>query len=387
MNMLIKKSLLLYCIVIALIGAYVQIAMIALIDDSGSSLSSLIKLVIIVISILYGLKNNVSRTSMYNYWLFWCLWIIFDFYVLGMKGVGMSNLFHALFPACCYFMFYHFFSKNKISKYHLIGFLLLWLETVYLNYRTTFFVDGLVLGSDAIVSNMIFWNICFIPFLLLLKNNPLKITLLVISFMLSLISGKRSASICVGLIVIFTIYPLLKNKSNSLKIGIISLFFTLILLGYNYLSFYFGYIVNRINDSDPDGNGRLPIYQKVLNTYEDGDFISILFGNGYNSIYNIIGTNAHNDALQMLFDYGIVGFFFYVAFICLAFKNVIKSRRYSQNFYPSILASFLIIIVLGMVSNLYAFNSYFAFICSIFGMYEGNLNNNNNVYINCNSRV
>lgn len=368
-----KKALLFYILIIALIAVYIKTAMIALVDDDGSSLSSLVKLVIFVIAVFYGFSNTLHKTSMYKYWVFWSVWIFVDFFILGNSGVGTSNFFHALFPACCYFTFYRFSSNNYFSKFYVWGFVFLWVETIYFNYQTTFSLNNLVLGSDAVISNMVFWSVAFIPFLLLIHNTPMKILLLVISFAITLVSGKRSASICSGVIILFTIWPLLKKKSNSVKVGIIFLFSLLLVSLYNYFSFYFDYINNRISNGSSDGNGRLPIYEKLMFKFESGDTLSLFVGNGYNSIYSLVGTNAHNDALQMLFDYGLIGLLSYLVFIFLLIKVVINSRKKSLYFYPSLLAVFVIVVVLGMVSNLYVFNSYFAFICSLLGVYEGSL--------------
>ena len=368
-----KKALLFFVLIIALIAVYIKTAMIALVDDSGSSLSSLIKMLIFLIAVFYGFSSHIRKTGMYKYWQFWSVWIFIDFYLFGNSGVGSSNFFHALFPACCYFIFYRFFANNYFSKIHICSFVLLWIETVYYNYQNTFFLNDLILGTDAVISNMVFWSVALIPFLLLIHNLPIKIFLLVISVAVTLVSGKRSASICSGVIILFTIWPLLKKKSSSIRIGILFLFGAFFLFLYRYFLFYFEFVNDRITNGSSDGNGRLPIYEKLMFKFESGDALSLFFGNGYNSIYSLVGTNAHNDALQMLFDYGLVGLFSYILFVFLLVKMVFTSRSKSLYFYPSLLAAFVIVVVLGMVSNLYVFNSYFAFICSLLGVYEGSL--------------
>ena len=114
-----KKALLFFVLIIALIAVYIKTAMIALVDDSGSSLSSLIKMLIFLIAVFYGFSSHIRKTGMYKYWQFWSVWIFIDFYLFGNSGVGSSNFFHALFPACCYFIFYRFFANNYFSKIHL----------------------------------------------------------------------------------------------------------------------------------------------------------------------------------------------------------------------------------------------------------------------------
>ncbi len=366
-----KKASLFFILIIVIFAIYIKTAMIALVDDGGSSLSSLVKMVIFFITVIYGFTSHIHKTSMYKYWLFWSVWIFIDFYLFGNNGVGISNFFHALFPACCYFIFYRFFANNYFSIIHICFFVLLWIEAVYFCYQTTFSLNNLVLGTDAIISNMVFWSVALIPFLLLLHNTSIKFLLLVISFAVTLVSGKRSASICSGVIILFTTWPLLKKKSSSIKIGLLFLLSILFIFLYRYFSFYFEYINNRFSNGGLDGNGRVPIYEKIMLKFESGGALSLFYGNGYNSIYSLVGTNAHNDALQMLFDYGLVGLFSYILFVFLLAKMVITSRKKLLYFYPSLLAVLVIVVVLGMVSNIYVFNSYFAFICSLLGVYEG----------------
>ncbi|MBQ3946470.1 MAG: hypothetical protein II670_12820, partial [Alphaproteobacteria bacterium] len=108
----------------------------------------------------------------------------------------------------------------------------------------------------------------------------------------------------------------------------------------------------------------------VLEQNSIGDWI---LGRGYGSIVLSRHTNAHNDALQMLFEYGIIGLFVYIAMFIYAIKRARVLRRNNSEYYLGYAISIVIFIVLGMVSNLVVFNSYFAFICAFWGIVESKL--------------
>ena len=69
-------------------------------------------------------------------------------------------------------------------------------------------------------------------------------------------------------------------------------------------------VTNRFEAMNEDeGNGRLDIYSDVFVQYLDSDLFSQLFGHGYNMVSVVLkGPSAHNDFLEVLYDYGIIGF-------------------------------------------------------------------------------
>jgi len=84
-----------------------------------------------------------------------------------------------------------------------------------------------------------------------------------------------------------------------------------------------------------------------------------------------IGNSAaHNDALQFFYEFGFVGFSLYLAFIIILLRRIRIIRNYAMDYYVGYLFCVITAIILGLFSNLVAFNSYFAFICSYLGVAE-----------------
>ena len=96
----------------------------------------------------------------------------------------------------------------------------------------------------------------------------------------------------------------------------------------------------------------------------------MIAGRGYGSFKETGHTNAHNDALQLLYEFGLIGLMFYIALLLILFRRLKVVKKYAEEYYVGYIFCFITIVVLGMFSNLITFNSYFAFLCSYLAMAE-----------------
>lgn len=125
-------------------------------------------------------------------------------------------------------------------------------------------------------------------------------------------------------------------------------------------------IVSRIQDmevspldrfEDTSGSGRSQIYSKIIDGVVQSSFGALLYGHGFyatsdftkNSLEFNIAVVAHNDWLEVAYDFGLVGLILYLSILLSILRSVIKSERRESNLLLIALAIFLVRTSFSMV--------------------------------------
>ena len=100
---------------------------------------------------------------------------------------------------------------------------------------------------------------------------------------------------------------------------------------------------NSQEDFSSGGNGRAEIMSKVLYLLNyESNTSSIIFGHGVNAISRTIGIGGHNDFLEVLYCYGIIGLVLFITFLIYLIKEIriLLSNTHRIAFYISIIILF-----------------------------------------------
>lgn len=359
---------------------YSYLEMTALETESlASSSLALTKVVIMILALYLILRGgfNKYKSKLKRFWFAWIIFLIIEFllYLLIGEGGGLSYL-HTLFAPFCFLLMYYLciLSPNP-EKYIVWGFVCLFLFTGgYAVYLTlTYSIRLIEVGN--FVSNLVFWPICAFVFVTVVRNQLLKFILFVPMIILAIFMAKRSAMIIVFLELCVFSFSLLNNSKRSrgklsLVIYIVIGLMTLSFITSNFSQFTESTFA-RFEEMDEDkGSGRVTIYQIASKNVLSFSPFEMMLGRGYGSFKETGHTNAHNDALQLLYEYGFVGLLFYIAFLLILFGRLKMVKKYAERYYVGYIFCIITIVVLGMFSNLITFNSYFAFLCSYLAMAE-----------------
>ena len=142
---------------------------------------------------------------------------------------------------------------------------------------------------------------------------------------------------------------------------------------FHYFGSYLDALSSRMGGIvEDEGSGRIDIYKITLAGISQGNALDLLVGHGCNSILDLNIPNAHNDLLQMMYEYGIVGVIFYVVLLVDRFRQIARFRKMENGMYMAYLSSFYIFFFLGIFSNLVPLMSYFVFSTLLWGFLEGN---------------
>jgi len=231
--------------------------------------------------------------------------------------------------------------------------------------------------------NLVYYVLCFLPFVLCVKKNSIKmIFLLMISFSL-LISLKRTAFIAfvVALFVSYLIDRHILGKKRKKKLVYTLVIFLTIITGifmYNYIVDAFNLdIILRLQQLSTDGwSGRDIIYRSVWHYQLNSTAGEWLIGRGYNGVSNTSAASylffsspaAHNDFLEILYDYGIIGLSIYLLFCIKLIKHSIKLIRLKSDMAGPFAASLIIFFILSVFSILILYPRYYLYLVLFWAM-------------------
>lgn len=221
-------------------------------------------------------------------------------------------------------------------------------------------------------------SIYYIVFLLpIAMNSKYKWWHITLAFICVLLSTKRGSFIAFsGGIFAMIMVNGVKEKKNVIKY-LIPL--AVILVTYQYISTIYDIeIFDRLKTiADDEGSGRVDIYKQIWNKFSESSVINILLGHGglLSTVY-VTGDNAaHNDILEILYDFGCIGLFFYLNFY-LSLLRVFRMSYEKQSSSCGPFAYSIVAFTISMlVSNVVFVLQYFLLLIVSWGVIIPNLYN------------
>lgn len=277
---------------------------------------NIISLLFIFIAFLYYLKNNkvkipfaIKSALVYSaFSVFNCLIVESDMSVFDLYSILMI-----VFYPCVMLVFYYIgLSTNIVRRDKIItNILFVAMIMIVLLSLISLRTDRL----DYIMVSNAYYPLCLLPLVIAVnnRNNLWRYIIIVFTFIVLLLSNKRTGTIAF-LLFIFCFLLIKPRKTASLKI--ISNLFVLSIVGislyflYSYVldSFDLNILQKLMNLSQDNGSGRSDIYISVWNAIKVSDFVDLFLGHGMHSVGNVlvIHDSAHNDFLQIFYEYGLL---------------------------------------------------------------------------------
>ena len=223
------------------------------------------------------------------------------------------------------------------------------------------------------VLNLIYFVMSFIPWINLIGTRK-KITFLnSVILVLVLISLKRGAIIIYTLMVLS--YFLVKNfkdtkKLNTLlKIGLFFSIFVAAIFFVNYLTD--GFLLHRFSSNELfSGSGRNILYERAITHIKERSIFDKLVGFGSGSSIALLGNGVHNEWLEFLFSYGIIGALLYLNFVLAILIKTFKLIRAKSDISPVLTQAAVLVTVIGLFDGFYFMHSTL-YIMLFFGTISG----------------
>lgn len=325
-----------------------------LISKDGS-IGSISLLMIYVISFVYFIKILTSHEGITNFmkvWIAFLIFPVFSFIFTGNLETEDSIFRQILTNFLPFFPVYYFANKGILTRQHLILFLILLLPVLSIKFFQTTSAIQLERGREDVVSNSIYPIMGLLPFVFLIRNKLISFGIINLIWFLSVQSNKRAAIVAGAITLILFLYQNIYLSSQKNKIwNYLSAF--VFIIGISYFAFYYYqqnyYLQERINlMMDGQTSGRDNLFEELFNAwYHSDSFFNYLFGLGFNASRAITTHVSHNDWIDVLGSYGLVGLIFFL----LLWKALIN-QFFDKYWNKSKKISYILILIIAFLATM-----------------------------------
>ena len=223
---------------------------------------------------------------------------------------------------------------------------------------------------DIKAPDSVFIILLLFPLVFFFRNQVFDLTLFVFVGLSCLQSYKRSVIIVYGLMVILYLFYLRARSRKNMSRGLTSFFLALAFgLAVVYVikdnSAATDHAIERFTEDETGGSGRQGMYEQVWSMYQSSSIGDKVFGHGFDAVKDqVFGISAHNDLLEVLYDYGLIAalaYCFLIIRIVLLFIKLMKSHE-SVQFERLMLGVILSFILILSMLNCIITSPFFVFI-------------------------
>ena len=222
------------------------------------------------------------------------------------------------------------------------------------------------------VMNLAYNVIVLLPWLSALglnRTNPLAYIMVSLAV---LISMKRGALIVLSLMVIFGFLAegVLRGAVRRwlVKLTLFWLFFGLGLYAADRLSG--GFLTSRFSlDQLTSGSGRTILYTTAFSDIFSRGLVDFLIGMGSGSSVATLGTGVHNEWLEFLYSFGLIGVLLYAMLYVILLLECSKATTRTPSLLPACTMMLVFMSVYGMIGGIY-FMHLSLYVFSFFGVVD-----------------
>lgn len=337
-------------------------------EKEGSLLPALMG--VLLLGVFMFRKYLFGENKVFNSLLFFSIWEAIIIVVFNHESFNnlVGHIFMVTMPVMSYYLSYNLSTllDEKRNEFQIIFFVVL----VYLVYR---YIE-IILSSGGFGSGhfaVAYYPMFLLPLVLLTSSKWLKYICLFIIIAVVLSSGKRTGllAMSLGLFAYIYVSEYLKRK-DIIRTMVVGFFFVTI-LGCIIIFIgdeFGGESINRLLQmrQQDQSEARDYIYAEVYNMITRSDFTHFFVGHGFSSVIrdSILGFSAHNDFLEIAYDYGLIGLVLYILFYYNSLKCLILNIRYDSIGSAEYASLMVMFFVLSMTSHvvIYILMTLFTFI-------------------------
>ena len=252
-------------------------------------------------------------------------------------------------------------TQRSLTVFLLLSVLLGYFYFTHAEYEKILRLKHGGLGEVTINASTIF--LVIIPLLFFLKNRLVLIVLMTIIVFFVVSSGKRG-NIVSTIIPFYLLYRTNVKSKRTFGAQVLMLagYIGLVTIAYQVIT-NSDYLTRRLNNTiEGDSSGRDVIYKTAFLTWYNAKHLyNFILGYGTDATRYLVGIRAHNDWLEILVDFGLVGFSFYLFFFIRLIKVTWQNKNNPQSFHI-LLAVFFIwfsksLYSMGFTENLFSYLS------------------------------
>lgn len=202
--------------------------------------------------------------------------------------------------------------------------------------------------------------IAMCSFLLIQKNSIFKSMLITYIAILIISTTKRTGilCICIGLFMYYFLQTIWNEKSLVTYFKTILKIILAVLVIFMLIKYLEIDVLDRFYALSQDGgSGRNEIWQGVYQGFQNSDIYKKTFGYGFNAVGKILKPQgreilAHNDYLEYLYDFGLIGLCLILSFLLANLNRLYKFIKSRNNLAPAFAYVMCCFLLLSMFSYL-----------------------------------
>lgn len=300
------------------------------------------------ISILILLHSSINNKGTLFIWLA-VFYVLFAFTSTVLSGIYPVRRLPMRFVELFYWVvvmilsYYSVLSLNT-TKFH-IAIVVLMLP--FLSYKFHTMRYAVVAYQGFLLLNPVFFISFLMPVVLLLRHWIVRASGMLLIFVAIVLSYKRMAILGFLTSILVYFYYLSKTGLNIGLRKVINVFMAAVIFMV-VTAFSFRYLVTverldwaaRMSDIIIGGGaGRLDFWREVFSALAMQPPDYWLFGHGYRSLPLELSYWAHNDFVEILYEFGLLGLTFYLMFVGKIFSIFFKMKRFGYRHVPAFAVS------------------------------------------------
>lgn len=314
--------------------------------------------------------NNLDRNNLkciYKSKIHCSLWIIF-------LWVMIVNLFQPsdrwikivhLGLSFLWILSYHFF-KFYLRKYSgSFNRMQLFIFVMFLFYVLSSIYSAIVLESTyqrTPVLGLVYSVLVFLPWISLIQKKHSRYLCFFLSTIVVVISMKRGAIVVFPLMLCaYSIVEALVNQRPLTRMPKLLITFSIFIIGLLLVDQWSsGFLTYRLSyDNIASGSGRIDLYRLSIIDISQRSTLDFFIGKGSGSSIEYLGTGAHNEWLEFLFTFGLIGLAAYIFFIFAITSYLKQLIRLSSKYAPAYAMAVVYMVTVGMYGGIYFVHSTF----------------------------
>lgn len=312
-------------------------------------------------------RNTINRSLLFIF-----LWFCFVDFVHFVNGTSLSSSVGAmLLLSIWWFLTYNFtYSYLRNNQGNLKPLLFVYISMFVVWVGLNLYARAQIITNfdrENAVTGYAYYLLVFMPYFFLVKHKKLQILLIALSVIMVLTSFKRGTMVTLPMMLF--IYGFIHTMQMG---GVIKFINRFLFVGtIAMIALYFvnessgGFLSSRFSREEiTSGSGRTEYRDIALRVVGERNLIDSFIGSGHGSSVNVIGTGIHNEWVEFLFSFGVVGLLLYtilgLKFLRQGYRYFRLKSRYAPHMMMMMAYFYMVSLFSGFI-GVYVTYYFFAF--------------------------
>lgn len=291
------------------------------------------------------------------------------------EGSKIMTLLKSSYWCWIYLIAFALFMQNYIKDKQRD--LVIVLTTVLFVFSFNYSHISRLIEFDLVGDNAVFYPLLMVPWIACISNMTKRWVMLALVALCAISALKRSGIIIISASAFLLYYgDFIHRQRLHLKTILMALF---VIAGMFAIVEYKADSISDLGHrfdliKEDGGSGRDGIYEDVYNRYISSSIEKQILGHGFDGVRRdssyIVPVSAHNDFLEVLYDFGLIGFLLYVLIHFSLIKWTIHLFRARSRLAFPVLISYVCFLVMSIVSHLVLYPTCFGLLVAFWAYAE-----------------